>query len=188
MGVPEERRAAVVETLRAELQETYRNHLNTGMLATRYLFEVLARNGLNDLACDLLLQRDFPSFGWWLEQGATTTWEQWNGRDSHDHPMFGGGLTWLHKCLAGVDIDPEEPGFRHILIRPYLAAKVGDVRYQTVSPYGKVGAEVHHDSTSVRVKVTVPAGCHATVFVPGETAPHEVAQGTWTFTADKVAE
>jgi alpha-L-rhamnosidase len=102
--------------------------------------------------------------------------------------MFGGGLTWLHKCLAGVDIDPEEPGFRHILIRPYLAAKVGDVRYQTVSPYGKVGAEVHHDSTSVRVKVTVPAGCHATVFVPGETAPHEVAQGTWTFTADKVAE
>ena len=188
MGVPEERRAAVVEALRAELQETYRNHLNTGMLATRYLFEVLARNGLNDLACDLLLQRDFPSFGWWLEQGATTTWEQWDGRDSHDHPMFGGGLTWLHKCLAGVDTDPEEPGFRHILVRPYLAAKVGDVRYQTESPYGKVGAEVHHDSTSVRVKVTVPAGCHATVFVPGETAPHEVAQGTWTFTADKVAE
>ena len=56
MGVPEERRAAVVETLRAELQDTYHNHLNTGMLATRYLFEVLARNGLNDLACDLLLR------------------------------------------------------------------------------------------------------------------------------------
>lgn len=188
MGVPGECRAGVVEALRKEIEDSG-NHLDTGIFGTRYLFEVLSGNGLGDLASAILNQRDFPSFGWWIEQGATTTWEQWDGGNSRNHPMFGGGLTWFYKTLAGVDTDPAAPGFRHILIKPVPAGGLEHVRYATMSPYGRVVSEVTVRDGKASVKVTVPVGCRATVHVPKNPEAaglpdyeiHEVPQGTWTF-------
>lgn len=166
LGVPGERLADVRSTLREELEVRNGSHLNTGIIGTRYLFETLAMNGMNDLACTIMGQKDFPSFGWWIEQGATTSWEQWNGKDSRNHPMFGGGLTWFSRILAGVDTDPTAPGFRHIIIRPIPARELDDVRYSTMTPYGEVSSHVRHDGTSVSLEVTVPFGSTATVYVP----------------------
>lgn len=166
MGVPEDRVEDVRATLREELEVKNNGHLNTGIIGTRYLFETLSMNGMGDLAYTIMNQRDFPSFGWWIEQGATTTWEQWNGRDSRNHPMFGGGLTWFSRVLAGVDTDPEKPGFKHIIIRPIPSPQLEDVCYSTDTPYGKVSSRVSHDGSKVKVEVTIPMGSSATVYVP----------------------
>ena len=166
MGVPEERKQDVLATLKDELEVKCNGHLNTGIIGTRFLFETLSMNGMGDLAYTIMNQRDYPSFGWWLEQGATTTWEQWNGRDSRNHPMFGGGLTWFARVLAGVDTDPAQPGFKHIIVRPIPSSQLGDVRYSTMTPYGEVISHVSHDGTNVKVDVTVPFGTTATVYVP----------------------
>lgn len=166
IGVPEDRLEDVRATLREELEVKNNGHLNTGIIGTRYLFETLSMNGMGDLAYTIMNQRDFPSFGWWLEQGATTTWEQWNGRDSRNHPMFGGGLTWFSRVLAGVDTDPGKPGFKHIIIRPIPTGELKEVNYSTDTPYGKVESHVSHDGSTVKVEVTIPAGSTATVYVP----------------------
>ena len=194
MGVPDERRDDVLSTLKDELEVKCKGHLNTGIIGTRYLFETLSMNGMGDLAYTIMNQRDYPSFGWWLEQGATTTWEQWNGRDSRNHPMFGGGLTWYSRVLAGVDTDPAQPGFKHIIIRPIPSKQLGEVSYSTMTPYGKVSSHVSHNGTNVHMEVTVPFGSTATVYVPKSleavsSAPmsddsyevHEVGPGSWTF-------
>ena len=198
MGVPEERRDDVKATLRDELEVKCKGHLNTGIIGTRYLFETLSMYGMGDLAYTIMNQRDYPSFGWWLEQGATTTWEQWNGRDSRNHPMFGGGLTWFSRVLAGVDTDPENPGFKHVIIRPIPSKELTEVEYSTMTPYGKVASHVSHDGTDVTVTVTVPFGATATVYVPksveaASAAPmsddsyvvYEAGPGTRTFTATR---
>jgi len=166
MGVPEDRYEDVKATLRKEIGEKYDNHLNVGFIANRIFFETLSMNGLGDLAYAAMNQRTFPSYGWWIEQGATTTWEQWNGRDSRNHPMFGGGLSWFSRILAGVDTDPAEPGFKHIIVRPIPAKELHEVSYRTDTPYGEVVSKVTHDGTTVHMEVTVPAGAHATVYVP----------------------
>ena len=166
MGVPDERRDDLLATLKEELEVKCKGHLNTGIIATRYLFETLSMNGMGDLAYTIMNKRDYPSFGWWLEQGATTTWEQWNGRDSRNHPMFGGGLTWYSRVLAGVDTDPAQPGFKHIIVRPIPSKQLDDVRYSTGTPYGEVSSHVSHDGTSVQMEVTIPFGATATVYVP----------------------
>ena len=166
MGVPDDRYEDVRSTLRNELEVKYKGHLNTGIIGTRYLFETLSMNGMGDLAYTIMNQRDFPSFGWWIEQGATTTWEQWNGNDSRNHPMFGGGLTWFSRILAGVDTDPEMPGFKHVIIRPIPSPQLEDVRYSTETPYGKLVSHVSHDGKTVKVEVTVPEGSTATIYVP----------------------
>ncbi len=191
-GLPSERLDAVRQSLRDELENKYRGHLNTGFVATRFLFETLALNGMNDLAFTIMTQRDFPGYGWFLEQGATTLWEYWDGRHSHCHPMFGGGLTWLSRVLSGVRTDPAEPGFRHVVIRPVPVPGLDDVLYAAPTPYGRVSSHYSCREGRVSLDVEVPVGCRATVFVPRDASTasrrpwddaaydkHELSSGRW---------
>lgn len=167
MGVPDECHADVCASLREEIAVKYAGHINTGFIATRFFFETLSMNGMGDLAYTVMNQRDFPSYGWWIEQGATTTWEQWNGEASRNHPMFGGGLTWFSRILAGVDTDPDAPGFRHVIIRPIPVAELKEVSYSTMTPYGNLAVTVSHSGSGpVSISVDVPVGSRATVYVP----------------------
>ena len=181
MGVPQEYLADVVESFRTELSDKYNKHLNTGIFGTRRLFEMLAQNGLNDLAYEIINQKDYPSFGWWIEQGATTTWERWDGKDSRNHPMFGGGLTWFYNTLAGVNIDESMPGYRHVVIKPLLLKDLEQVTYSKMTPYGKLKVEIEHKGFSGMMTVTVPVGATATVWVPGSESSSTVGQGIYNF-------
>ena len=178
MGVPEECKADVVETLRYELSEKYNKHLNTGIFGTRRLFEVLAQNGMNDLAYEIMNQKDYPSFGWWVEQGATTTWEKWDGKDSRNHPMFGGALTWYYNTLAGVNIDESKPGYKNLIIKPILVKELEQIKYSKMTPYGNLSVEICHKNFTGEVTVTIPVGSTATVFLPGIENSLKLAQGT----------
>ena len=185
MGVPEDYADGVVESLRKELKDEHDGHLFTGIFGTRYLFEVLAQYGLNDLAFEALSKTDFPSFGAWLEDGATTTRENWDGSGSHNHPMFGGGLVWFGNTLAGVNCDEQDPGYRHIIIRPVPTGKPFTASYSYKTPYGTVRSSVRYGESSVKLTVTVPVGSHASVILPFSGETREVGQGTYTFTDKK---
>jgi alpha-L-rhamnosidase len=167
-GMPQERRDRVVETLYREIVERYDGHLNTGIFGTQFFFETLAANGLNEVAYEAMNKRDFPSFGHWIEQGATTTWEHWDGRSSRNHPMFGGGLTWFYRTLAGLSADENEPGYKHIIIKPDLPAKLDEVYYSNITPYGKVVSEIKRDANRLDMHITVPVGSHATIHIPAD--------------------
>ncbi|MDR2145511.1 MAG: glycoside hydrolase family 78 protein [Tannerella sp.] len=166
MGVPQENYNDVVNTLRQEIVEKYNGHLNTGIFGTQFLFETLAANGMNDVAYEAMNQRDFPSYGNWIEQGATVSWEHWNGQSSRNHPMFGGGLNWFYRTLAGVNTDENEPGYKHIIIRPDLPEKLDEAYYSNMTPYGKVVSEVKRNAGRLEMNVTVPTGSYATVYIP----------------------
>lgn len=174
MGVPAEHHDDVVATLAAEIGEKYSGHLNTGIFGTRYLFEQLAANGLNDLAYAVITQRDFPSFGYWLAQGATTTWEKWDGKGSHNHPMFGGGLGWMYHTLAGLSADDSEAGFRRLVVRPIPVEGLEEVSYSTMTPQGWASSTFNHNAQGCRLTVTVPVGSTADVYVPVASAGTEV--------------
>jgi alpha-L-rhamnosidase len=166
MGVPSERYNDVVNTLRDEIVNKYKGHLNTGIFGTQFLFETLALNGMSDVAYEAMNKRDFPSYGLWIEKGATTTWEQWKCTDSHNHPMFGGGLIWFYRELAGVNADENEAGYKHIIIKPYLTEKLSDVYYSYMTPYGKLVSEVKQHNGTLTMNVTIPVGSYATVYIP----------------------
>lgn len=163
MGVPEERKAKVVEALRRNIAEV-NDHLDTGIVGTRYLFEVLCDNGLEDVAYKIINQRDFPSFGWWIEQGATTTWEAWNGDNSHNHPMFGGGIGWFYRDLAG--LRKVEPGFKSFEVRPLLPEGLDWVRYDHKTTYGTIAIGWERKGDEFELKCEVPVGTTAFVCVP----------------------
>lgn len=165
MGVPEADRADVVATLRREIMEDNRGCINTGFLAAKYFFETLSEVGLSEVAYDVMNGRQQPSFGWWVEQGATVTWEQWDGQNSHNHPMFGGALTWLYRTLAGVRADANKPGFRHSVIRPVLT-DMDEVSYSRQTPYGRLSSQIEQRDGTCTTRVEVPVGCTTTLILP----------------------
>ena len=184
MGVPDADREAVVETLRHEIAVRYKGHFNTGIFGTRFLPETLARYGMNDLACEVMNQTDFPSFGDMIRQGATTMWEQWDGKNSRNHPMFGGALSWFYRYLAGVQLDESRPGYKHFSVKPILTA-LERVCYAVETSYGLVGSEIVQTAREVNLCVTVPVGCSATVTLPISNEVKELQQGTYRFTISK---
>jgi alpha-L-rhamnosidase len=155
----------VISSLKNEIEHN-NGHLDTGIFGTQFFFEVLAENGLNDLAYKAMNKRDEPSYGYWIELGATTTWEQWDGNNSHNHPMFGGGLTWFYRKLAGMNIDPDQPGYRHIIFHPQPVDSISFASYSTQTPYGYAAVDWKKNDGKFYLSVTVPIGSTAIVYVP----------------------
>jgi len=167
MGVPEDRKERVISALKNDI-EANGGHLDTGIFGTQFFFEVLAENGLNEMAYTAMNKRTMPSYGYWLEQGATTSWEHWDRGGSGNHPMFGGGLVWLYRNLAGMKTDPEFPGYRHVIFRPQPAGDVTMASYSNLTPYGNCSVKWEKKNGSFVMETVVPAGCRATVYVPAE--------------------
>lgn len=165
MGVPENRHGKVVAALKKNVIDN-KGHLDTGIFGTQFFFEVLSDNGLHELAYEAMNKRDEPSYGRWIELGATTTWEKWDTDGSHNHPMFGGGLVWLYRKLAGMNADPNEPGYRHIIFKPMPADDLEYVSYYNNTSFGKAGIDWRKNKDAFNVNVSVPVGCRATVYVP----------------------
>jgi alpha-L-rhamnosidase len=120
------------------------------------------------LAYEALNKRTEPSFGHWVELGSTTTREKWDTTGSHNHPMFGGGLVWFYRNLAGMQADPEKPGYRHLIFKPQPLDELEFVTYTNRTPYGEGGIIWKNSPASFGMKVTVPVGCFASVYVPTE--------------------
>ncbi|MEQ9101567.1 MAG: family 78 glycoside hydrolase catalytic domain [Imperialibacter sp.] len=165
MGVPagqyDQVKAALIADIKAD-----NGHLDTGIFGTRFFFEVLASNGLNNLAYEALNKTDEPSFGHWLELGSTTTREHWSEDGSFNHPMFGGGLVWLYKNLAGMQTDIADPGYKHIIFRPQPVDELDFVTYSNNTIYGQAGITWKNQPNDFQMNVTVPVGSTATVYIP----------------------
>lgn len=176
MGVPEDQKPNVIAALKADIAAAG-GHLDTGMFGTQFFFETLAENGMQDIAYEVMNQTTAPSYGWWIKQGATTTWEQWDGSGSHDHPMFGGGITWFYRKLAGMNVDPGRPGYSNIIFKPQPAGDVTFASYSNETPNGVAAVNWKKHANTFNLNITVPVGSTATVYVPASNAKQVTESG-----------
>jgi alpha-L-rhamnosidase len=167
MGVPTDQEPRIIAALKTDISANS-GHLDTGIFGTQFFFETLADHGMNDLAYEAMNQHTRPSYGWWVEQGATTTWEGWGGNGSRNHPMFGGGLVWFYRKLAGMNSDSNAPGYKHIVFRPEPVGDISFVKYSNQTVYGTTGVRWEKKDGHFSMDVTVPVGSTATVYVPVE--------------------
>lgn len=165
MGVSEDQYPRVVAALKSDIAAND-GHLDTGIFGTQFFFEVLAENGLNELAYEAMNKRTQPSYGWWIEQGATTSWERWDGEGSRNHPMFGGGLVWFYRVLAGINTDPLHPGYKNIIFKPQPAGDLTFASYSNETPYGTASVRWEKEAGAFKLDIRVPVGSTASVYVP----------------------
>ena len=165
MGVPDDQYDKVVKALKEDIIAND-GHLDTGICGTKFFFEVLSENGLHELAYEAMNKKTFPGYGYWVEMGATTTRESWRAGTRGNHPMFGGGLVWFYRKLAGMNADPENPGYQHVVFRPQPVDDISFVRYHNNTPFGETGIFWEKKNGKFAMEITIPVGCHATVYVP----------------------
>ncbi|HEX7070588.1 MAG TPA: alpha-L-rhamnosidase C-terminal domain-containing protein [Rhodothermales bacterium] len=145
--------------------------LSTGFLGTPYLLDALADEGEFATVSNLLLQTEYPSWGYMVACGATTVWERWNSdvgdvsMNSYNHYALGAVVGFFYRRLAG--IAPAAPGFRRIAVRPIWLPEVGRVAARYDSCAGLISTRVDGDERGiVRLDLTVPPNCVAEVELP----------------------
>lgn len=171
--VPEDLHAAIFQHLVGRIENDTHGHIGTGLIGGQDLMRVLTENGRPDLAWQIATQKDFPSWGYMVEHGATTIWELWNGNtadpamNSGNHVMLVGDLViWLYENLAGIKTDPDQPAFRHLIMNPTLAGDLKFVKAAHRSPYGLISSEWHRDGSAFDWQIEIPANSTATVHIP----------------------
>ncbi|HEX2988650.1 MAG TPA: family 78 glycoside hydrolase catalytic domain [Chloroflexota bacterium] len=181
--VPEEHKERVVANLVENVLVKSDCHIGTGMVGCQWLMRALSDNGRPDVAYKLASQTTYPSWGYMVEQGATTIWELWNGdrgdplMNSGNHVMQIGDLcTWLHEYVAGIAPDSRCPGFKRVVMRPCITAGLTSARAYHKSMYGRIASDWKIADGTFSWRIEIPANTTGAIYVPAKDA-ELVAEG-----------
>jgi alpha-L-rhamnosidase len=170
-----ERRARTIDRFVEKLAAD-RYHLRTGFLGTPWLLPALTAIGRDDLALRLLLNEDYPSWGFEISMGATTMWERWNSiradgnfgpvdMNSFNHYAYGAVADWMFAHLGGIQII--EPGYKKVRIAP-LAGRGGltEAQGSVRTPYGLISSAWKQTDGRLELSVVIPANTSAEIVIP----------------------
>ncbi len=173
--VPKEERGKVFDNIVYKIAHIFNNHISTGLVGGQWIMRTLTNNGRPDLAFKIATNKDYPSWGYMIEQGATTIWELWNGNtadpamNSGNHVMLLGDLIiWYYEDIAGIKSDPANPAYKHIIMKPYPVGNLRFVKAGYLSKYGPIKSEWHLSGTQFNWEIKIPANTTATIYIPAE--------------------
>ena len=149
-------------------------HLTTGFVGTPLLCQALSDHGHADLAFKLLMRKEYPSWLYPVTQGATTIWERWDGQkpdgtfqdasmNSFNHYAYGAIGEWLYSYIAGLVIDPENPGYKHFFLQPHPGGGLTSASASLNTLYGTILSEWKIENGSMEYTCMIPPNTSATV-------------------------
>ncbi len=175
--VPAEDRAAVAAVLVRGV-ESHNFAMTAGDIGFRYLLQALVQAGRSDVIYRMIARDDVPGYGYQLKMGATSLTEAWdaNRSSSQNHFMLGHITEWFYKDLAGIDCDPEGPGFKKIIIRPQPVGDLIWVKASYDSIHGRIVSQWERGKNRFSLRVSIPANTTATVYLPASADP-QITEG-----------
>lgn len=175
--VPENERERVFNALADNIENRTNGHIGTGLIGGQWINRLLSDMGRIDIPYGFATFRDFPSWGYMIEKGATTVWELWNGdtanpaMNSGNHVMLVGDLgIWFYEYLAGIKADADAPGFRHIIMKPNVVGDLKSVNATYDSASGVIKSEWKLEDGKFVWNVMIPANTSASISVPTSNA------------------
>jgi alpha-L-rhamnosidase len=169
--LPEDLKDEALQVLKDEIFLHHHGHLSTGIFSTKMMLNYLSDKNLNEINYTMMNQKEFPGYGYMVDNGATTLWENWafKKNDSKNHPMFGSISEWFHRSVLGIQQTETSVAFNEIVIKP---AAVGGLtwakgHYQSVR--GKIGSHWWKFGDDIFLNIEIPANAKAIVHVPAVT-------------------
>lgn len=152
-------------------------HLTVGFLGVRYLLPALSECGYDEVAYKILMQDTFPSWFYQIEHGATTMWERWDGYTEHgfhnayrmnsfNHYAAGAVGEWLYRFMAGIESDPDHPGYKHIILQPRPGDGLTELESTFETMYGTIQSAWQVHDGEFEVNFSIPANTTATIRLP----------------------
>ena len=146
-------------------------HIDVGLLGTKTILNALSANGYADLAYEVALQKTFPSWGWWIVNGATTLYENWPIDSKSDislnHIMFGEIGAWFYKSPGGIYTDENQPGFKNVVLKPDFVKGLNSFEASHLGPYGLIVSSWKRMGKTITYKVTIPPNSTASLLLKG---------------------
>ena len=171
--VPEQHQRAVFNNIVEKTMKDFNGHVSTGLVGIQQLMRGLSDYGRIDLAYQIATNRTYPSWGYMVDNGATTIWELWNGNtadpamNSANHVMLLGDLiVWNYSYLAGINNSPGSVGFKHITLKPYPVRGLDSVKASFHSVHGEIKSGWKKDGGSFLWNITIPCNTSASVHMP----------------------
>lgn len=166
--------------------------LQTGFVGTPYLLHVLSNNGYSEIAYELLLRKDFPSWLYPVTKGATTMWEHWDGlkpngemwsaeMNSFNHYAYGAVGDWMYGVCAGINPVEQAPGFARVHFAPISTERIDFFRAELDTDHGKICSEWHHENGVTVYEITTPVP--STALIEGKN--YELRAGVHRFENNK---
>jgi len=174
--LPDDLRAKAGQLLEDDVK-AHQDHLTTGFIGVSYLLPSLCSENKIDTAYHVFLQDTFPSWLFSVKHGATTIWERWDGwtpekgfqspsMNSFNHYSLGSCGEWMFDTVAGIGVDPDQPGFKHIIICPRPGGGLTHAEGSFDSIHGKVSTKWVLENGKFSLDVTIPINTTATVELP----------------------
>lgn len=167
---PDAMRASILKRLEDNIRVDHKGHLDVGLVGVPILTRTLMDMGRSDLVFDYTNQETFPGWGYMIANGATTTWEHWDGDRSHIHNCYNGIGAWFYRGLAGINPDSEHPGYAHFFLRPVPTGDVQWVNARQDTVRGPIESGWKIDNGVFTWNVLIPANTTATVAIPAADA------------------
>jgi alpha-L-rhamnosidase len=177
----EDQQARAFARLTGSIENAYGGHLSTGFTSTLPALMELSKRGQIELATKLALDHRFPSWGYSIDNGATTLWERWDGfvkgrgfqdagMNSFNHYAFGAIGEWMMRVVAGIDFDEEHPGWSHFEVHPRAGSGISSVHAERATIHGRVSSVWERSADAFDLEVGIPANTSATVTIPAKDA------------------
>ena len=161
--VSKEKQGAVLNNLIQDIHAKG-DRLSTGFMGTTALMEYLP--AVNpELAYKIATQKNYPGWGYMIEQGANSMWESWDGYDSRNHTPFCLISAYFYKYLAGIQNDYTAPGFKHVIINPSIVGDLNSVNAYHDAMYGRIKSSWKRENQKLTMEVSIPVNTTATIYV-----------------------
>ncbi len=175
--VPEQNVKAVAKDLNRYVTEVHNGHVSTGIFGTRYIYGILSKYGYEETVQQLFNTKSFPGYGYLFDRGATTFWENWGELKFEDrdapgddrskcHPFQGGFTAWMFCGSGGIKPDPENPGFKHIILSPNFLKSQSWSLATYNSIHGKISSKWQNTFDELIWAVSIPVNTTATLYIP----------------------
>lgn len=164
--VPADKIEAVTNSLYEETLVNRKGHFSTGLVGLPVLTEWAIENREADFMYTMLKKREYPGYLFMLDNGATTTWEHWNGHRSHIHNCYNSIGSWFYQAIGGIRPIEDEPSYRKIIIEPQIPEGITWAKVYKETPFGKVSVDWALEEKLLNLEITIPPGVEAEIAVP----------------------
>ncbi|MHB1484305.1 MAG: family 78 glycoside hydrolase catalytic domain [Saccharofermentanales bacterium] len=166
--VPDDIKSKVTDALLKAIHKSD-DHLATGFSSTEFLLPVLTDGGQLETAYKIINQTTYPSWGYFIVNGATTIWESWHMKGgSANHYALGNVSRWFFEYLAGVRLMPQNPGFKRFIVKPYFPEGLSKVKMRYESVYGMIESSWEKIEGKVAQIIEIPPNTSAEIYFPAE--------------------
>jgi alpha-L-rhamnosidase len=149
-------------------------HIGCGLVGVPVFTEWAVNNYEADLVYTVLKKKDYPGYLYMLENGATTTWEHWNGHRSRIHNCYNGIGAWFYQAVGGIRPDERFPGYQRVIIEPQIPDGITWANTARETPFGKVKVNWKILDNKISMDLEIPSGCSAEVILPEGISDYEL--------------